>query len=64
MDEEVEEYVEEILESSEQKISTSGWNSVVIDTKDDLEKVLEVIRRVYEKKPCDLIQFELVWCED
>ena len=58
----IEEKVKDILDNSKQKFSSSGVISVVVNNIDDLIKELEIIKRVYNKKPFDAIQYELIWC--
>jgi hypothetical protein len=55
--------IEEILESSEKKVAISQF-SVVIDDIKDLEEIIEVLREVYNRKPFDSVEIELVWVND
>jgi len=59
----VDERVKDILDNSKQKFSSSGVISVAVSNIDDLIKELEIIKIVYSKKPFDVIQYELIWCE-
>ena len=62
---EIEERVEEIVRQSKYKPRSSHAGfTVVIDNLEHLEKELEIVRRVYKKRPFNSICVSMEWWED